>query len=286
MDRYSHPATNFLLSAIMLTIVSACASDNTEDLLNQYYFTDSLANRVPVIRVVDPENGDSVERPFQIAYNIQNWEVEDSGRHLQYFLNRENRGAIFNTSSFAINQIDTGWQTIHLQLAHSDFKRIPVIDSVRIYVQPPPPETFVLIVNNGSGTGNYKVGVEITIRATDQAGKIFDRWTGDIEHLEAPDQKVTRVVMPSKSIELTAQFSEEPVDFINEVFPIINDYCLSCHTSTYNPVLSTCQDIMANAQLVRQKINDTTDPMPPSGLMSDEKITFIEKWIDQGTSCN
>jgi len=45
--------------------------------------------------------------------------------------------------------------------------------------KPAPPPTFVLTVNNGSGSGSYLAGANVSISANaPPAGQVFDQWTG------------------------------------------------------------------------------------------------------------
>lgn len=79
-----------------------------------------------------------------------------------------------------------------------------------------------------------------------------------------------------------------PRSFVSDVQPIINEYCISCHSgqqpaagrdySTYEEV----KDAAMNANMVG-RINDPVNPMPAQGgLMPQEKRTVIEDWTLTG----
>jgi hypothetical protein len=47
-----------------------------------------------------------------------------------------------------------------------------------------PTTTYLLTVVNGSGSGSYALGTNMTITAnTPPSGKVFDKWTGDISYV-------------------------------------------------------------------------------------------------------
>lgn len=77
-----------------------------------------------------------------------------------------------------------------------------------------PSQTFTLTVNSGTGTGNYAAGARITINANaPQAGKIFDRWTGDTAYLSSVAASSAILTMPDKSIVLTAAYKNQIVSY-------------------------------------------------------------------------
>jgi len=52
--------------------------------------------------------------------------------------------------------------------------------------------------------------VKVTAAAA-PAGKIFDKWTGDVQYLKNPDDSINEITMPAKSISITATYKDKPV---------------------------------------------------------------------------
>lgn len=92
------------------------------------------------------------------------------------------------------------------------------------------------------------------------------------------------------------------ISFSTDIIPIFSSNCESCHTSGGGfPGLVLSSDI-AYAQLWTDGVNapyvDTINPsssklytkmnsnMPPSGLLPNEKISIVLKWIELGAKNN
>ncbi len=74
-----------------------------------------------------------------------------------------------------------------------------------------PSELFTLTVSNGSGGGQYAEGAQIAISAdSPQNGNMFDRWTGDVNHVADVNSSQTTVSMPATNIAISATYSELP----------------------------------------------------------------------------
>ncbi|MGK7395510.1 MAG: InlB B-repeat-containing protein [Candidatus Cyclobacteriaceae bacterium M3_2C_046] len=275
-----------ILYLLTLWLLISCHYDSMEELILENQLEDSLQNNIPNIEILEPSANASMERPITIRYQLTNWQVAENGKHIQYFIDGENRGFHFGQNSLTISQIDTGIHRIKLVLARYDFSKVNVADSVDVYIEPPPANTFSLVVNNGQGSGNYPDGNQIQVIADDIPGKIFERWEGDVEHLTDATAPSTFLIMPPRPVNLNATYEDEPIDYTTEIAPIIQTECIACHNGVSSPLLSNCQEVSKNAVMVGKKIQDQNDPMPPSGLMSQDKINIILKWIDQGANCN
>jgi hypothetical protein len=78
--------------------------------------------------------------------------------------------------------------------------------------------------------------------------------------------------------------TEKEVRYSEDVAPIINSYCITCHSGTgasAGLLLTNYQEVKAAAESgkLSDRINDVSAPMPPSGLMSSSNRTTIEEWI-------
>ena len=82
-----------------------------------------------------------------------------------------------------------------------------------VTVSETPVETFALTVVNGSGSGAYEAGAEVTVQADDPAeGMYFKTWEAEGIALEDPTQSTQTFAMPANDVTLTAIFEEdEPV---------------------------------------------------------------------------
>lgn len=69
-----------------------------------------------------------------------------------------------------------------------------------------------LTVINGSGSGDYALGEEITIAAAPPAnpGEAFFQWTGDTTHLQASRSPTTVCTMPFQDIQVEAVYKVLP----------------------------------------------------------------------------
>ncbi|MCD7819597.1 MAG: InlB B-repeat-containing protein [Lachnospiraceae bacterium] len=67
---------------------------------------------------------------------------------------------------------------------------------------------FTLTVNGGSGDGDYKAGVTVTVKAEEQAGSSFTGW--EAEGLELSEEELSMeeltIKMPRKAVTLTASY--------------------------------------------------------------------------------
>lgn len=81
---------------------------------------------------------------------------------------------------------------------------------------------------------------------------------------------------------------DEEITYVDDVQPIIQSNCLSCHSNppqndapmhltTYNAVKQAVED-----RGLLNRINNSDNPMPPTGLMSQANRDIIEKWEEDG----
>ena len=93
------------------------------------------------------------------------------------------------------------------------------------------------------------------------------------------------------SIALQSCKKEEPmtaeVKYSTTISSLMNNYCLTCHSGAAPSAdlnLDNYTEIKAigeSGKLI-DRINDSNSPMPPSGLMPEEKRQQIEDWIANG----
>ena len=79
----------------------------------------------------------------------------------------------------------------------------------------------------------------------------------------------------------------DTITYDEHVAPIINNYCITCHGGTapsanlwltnYNEV----KDATQHGNLI-SRINSSSSPMPPSGLITQSNRAIIQEWVDDG----
>ena len=80
-------------------------------------------------------------------------------------------------------------------------------------VPPPAPDTYVVTVNGGTGSGNYEEGALVTIKANDPGNDMmFDKWTYDapitLDYDDEVDPNTFRMI--PQEVVITANFKEKP----------------------------------------------------------------------------
>jgi len=75
--------------------------------------------------------------------------------------------------------------------------------------EPLPPNTYLLTVNNGAGSGYYEAGTVVTIQANmPEQGLVFDHWSGEhLENIGNPTASITTYTMPNQDITLQANYT-------------------------------------------------------------------------------
>jgi hypothetical protein len=76
--------------------------------------------------------------------------------------------------------------------------------SAETNVPTPTTDSFKVVVNNGYGSGTYQTGDTVHIFTSPYStNQIFDKWSGDVSILNAPDEWHTWFIMPDKNVTLT-----------------------------------------------------------------------------------
>ncbi len=73
-----------------------------------------------------------------------------------------------------------------------------------VVTPPTTTDSFTVVVNNGYGSGKYKIGDTVHIFTSHYStSQLFDKWSGDITLLNAPEEWHTWLVMPNKNVTVT-----------------------------------------------------------------------------------
>ena len=71
--------------------------------------------------------------------------------------------------------------------------------------------TYALSVSNGTGSGSYSAGTQVTVSANAApAGRQFAAWTGGVAYLASTSSPTTTVAMPSQAVTITATYQLAP----------------------------------------------------------------------------
>jgi len=79
----------------------------------------------------------------------------------------------------------------------------------------------------------------------------------------------------------------EEVVYDSDVENIMTNYCITCHGGTSpsaSLLLNNYADVKAAGESGKliDRMNNSSNPMPPSGLISSEERSKIEKWVSDG----
>ena len=95
----------------------------------------------------------------------------------------------------------------------------------------------------------------------------------------------------------------ETVSFSQDIQPLFNDHCISCHgggspsgnlnlessvsyLNLLDPQSGYLDTINPSSSLLYSSMNSTSNPMPPNGKLDNCKIELVLKWIQQKAKNN
>ena len=96
----------------------------------------------------------------------------------------------------------------------------------------------------------------------------------------------TKGFIPEEEI-VPAIPTDETITYQIHISTVISNSCISCHGGSSpqgNLLLETYSQVRNSAEngTLIQRINDATDPMPPSGLLPAQTRALIDKWAQDG----
>ena len=128
-----------------------------------------------------------------------------NGTTIDIIANEAPDGMTFLTWAGDVEQIENVWA--------STTKLIGINSDTYItatYFTPENPEEYLLTVINGSFTGNYPAGSEVSISAdTPLSGYEFWKWTGDTSTIRDIRSEETTMIMPAYATTITANYKPE-----------------------------------------------------------------------------
>jgi len=103
---------------------------------------------------------------------------------------------------------------------------------------------------------------------------------------DSPDDVSGNNITNTDSMSDENMSSAEKVTYNNTVKNIMSVYCMQCHGSVPANGASTSyvnyNQVSGNVNGIIARINNTSSPMPPSGLINLELRNQIQQWKDDG----
>ncbi|MEN7547768.1 malectin domain-containing carbohydrate-binding protein [Rapidithrix thailandica] len=109
----------------------------------EIYGDESLSDP-PSVTILAPEDGSMVLQPFDLVYQIENWEVKSGGTHFHWIIDGLNMGGVYNTEPITFNNLELGDHTIRLELYNSNHTGTGIYDDVQITVVDQLPTSIVI----------------------------------------------------------------------------------------------------------------------------------------------
>jgi VCBS repeat-containing protein len=119
------------------------------------------------------------------------------------WLTIDSTGLIHGTPS----QSDAGLNTFDIEVADSAGRTDQATFTIDVISEP---ETHLLTVNSGSGSGTYAKGTQVNITA-DKAdlGKVFDKWSGDTAKVENIYAAKSYITVSDSDLTITAEYRND-----------------------------------------------------------------------------
>ncbi|WP_277484434.1 PKD domain-containing protein [Catalinimonas alkaloidigena] len=88
----------------------------------------------PSITILSPNDGATVTQPFDVTFEIRNWEVGSGTTHFHLMVDGVNLGGVYNTDPITFNELSVGSHTIALELMHADHSPTGIMDQIQVNV--------------------------------------------------------------------------------------------------------------------------------------------------------
>jgi len=91
-------------------------------------------------------------------------------------------------------------------------------------------------------------------------------------------------LLPAKTVPIAANVCDS-IRYSNAAKSIFDNNCIQCHSSPFangGADLSTYAGASGKADRIKDRITNTNNPMPPSGLMPQPRVDSIMCWINKG----
>ena len=94
----------------------------------------STQSAEPSITILSPNDQAQVTQPFDVTFNIQNWDVGEGTTHFHLIVDGVNTGGIYTTEPITFTDLSLGSHTIELQLMNSNHSPAGYSDQITVEV--------------------------------------------------------------------------------------------------------------------------------------------------------
>ena len=88
----------------------------------------------PSITILSPANGANVSLPFNVSFEVKNWQVGNGTQHVHKIVDGAAGEGVYSTAPLAFNSLSTGSHTIKLALANADHTQSEYFDQIQVNV--------------------------------------------------------------------------------------------------------------------------------------------------------
>ena len=150
--------------------------------------------------------------------------------------------------------------------------------------------TYQATVENGSGSGEYEAGTEVTITADEAPeGKVFEKWLSNDVTIADAESETTTFVMPEKDITVTATY-RDATSVNKSLLQKTYDYALTLSTegvtdsakAYFEKALAEAKAVLDNPRATQEEVDTAWDNLLVGiwglGLTQGDK-TMLEQLI-------
>lgn len=86
------------------------------------------------IIITSPSNGWDVNQPFEVAFRVENWVINEGDTHLHYYIDGEMVDRYYGYDPIPIDELSLGEHTIRVELFNADHSGTGIFDQVTVNV--------------------------------------------------------------------------------------------------------------------------------------------------------
>ena len=176
-----------------------------------------------------------------------------------------NDWGIYGWQEIDLNQPVSGVHTVYL--LGEGGEGIGGVKEIMFEDITPVETTYQVTVENGSGSGEYKAGAEVTITAGEAPeGKVFDKWVSEDVTIADAESETTTFTMPEKDVTVTATY-RDPAN--KSLLQKTYDYALEQDISNlidsvkayYEEALSEGKAVLDDENATQAEVDAATDKL-------------------------
>jgi len=93
---------------------------------------------VPDITITSPQNGWNVNQPFEVAFYVENWTIQEGDTHIHYYVDDVMMGPYYSHDAISIENLSIGSHTVRVELFYADHTPTGIFDEVMVAVTDQP----------------------------------------------------------------------------------------------------------------------------------------------------